>query len=565
MLQQSVALIAEVLYQKGIKNIIISPGSRSAPVTLAVVRHPGIRTFVVLDERSAGYIGLGMAQSLNQPVGLVCTSGTAALNFHPAVSEAYYLQVPLIVLTADRPPEWIDQNDGQTIHQEAIFLNHIKRFYTYPLEFKFADARWHCERILSEAVNLSMDFPAGPVHINLPFREPLYPSSKDEPGIVSPKRIISKIKTHSSIPEVSLELLNKTWEKSTRVLIVGGQERLDTDLISTMKRFVTKYNIPVIGDVISNLSGLEENLISLHDLFLNTRDGNLLESLKPDLLITFGKSILSKNLKLFLRKFKPGRHWHLQPAGYVSDTFQSLTHQIPVDPKLFFDTAFKIFRPTNERQAYLNKWNALENFTRKYLHSFFPAKQFSELEAVGIILQRLPENINLHLANSMPVRLVNYFGKLKIRVEVFANRGTSGIDGCVSSAVGAALQSSIQNILITGDMSFFYDRNAFWHRHIPDNLRILVLNNHGGGIFRMIDGPSSLPEFETYFETNQPLIAENLAKEYNFEYRFCDEREGLDNYLKTFFNPGKSVKILEIQTDNKTNKTIFDQFKSQFY
>jgi 2-succinyl-5-enolpyruvyl-6-hydroxy-3-cyclohexene-1-carboxylate synthase len=565
MFHQSVSVIAEILYKKGVKNVIISPGSRSAPLTLAMVRHPDIRTFVILDERSAGYIALGMAQELNQPVGLICTSGTAAINFHPAVAEAFYLQIPLIVLTADRPPEWIDQNDGQTIHQESIYQNHIKRFYSYPQEFNIPDVQWHCKRILSEAVILSMDFPSGPVHINLPFREPLYPSTDKKPDPSVSVRLIDSIRSHPTPSETSWEQLKNEWEKSSRVLIVSGQQSLDAGLIFSLNQFISKNQIPVISDVIANLSRLGKNLISFHDLILLKSNINNSEFLKPDLLITFGKSVISKNLKIFLRKFKPARHWHLQPAGYVPDTFQSLTAHIPIDPELFFNKAFDIFDPAPNRKEFLSEWRVRDNNTAKIVESFFPAPKLSELEVVYIILQHLPDDINLHLANSMPVRLVNYFGKLKLRAKVFSNRGTSGIDGSVSAAVGTALQSKKQNLLITGDMSFFYDRNAFWHTHIPDNLSIIILNNHGGGIFRMIDGPSGLPELETYFETYQPLTAENLANEYDFDYYSCDKRTDLHQYLESFFIPGKKVKILEIQTDSKSNKTIFDQFKSQFY
>jgi 2-succinyl-5-enolpyruvyl-6-hydroxy-3-cyclohexene-1-carboxylate synthase len=565
MFHKSVSAIAEILYNKGVKNIIISPGSRSAPLTLAIVRHPDIRTFVILDERSAGYIALGMAQELNQPVGMVCTSGTAAINFHPAVAEAFYLQIPLIVLTADRPPEWIDQNDGQTIHQESIYLNHIKRFYSYPIESEIRDVQWHCKRILSEAVNLSMDFPAGPVHINLPFREPLYPSAGKNQDLPVSTRLINNIRSSPTLSETSWEQLKNEWVKSSRVLIVGGQQSLDAGLIFSLDQFISKHQIPVISDVIANLSRLGKNLISYHDLILLNRDLQTLESLKADLLITFGKSVISKNLKIFLRKFKSFRHWHLQPAGYVPDTFQSLTAQISIDPELFFKKAFDIFDPIEIRREFLSEWKGRESKTVKILESFFPAPEFSELEAGYIILQHLPDNINLHLANSMPVRIVNYFGRLKTRAKVFSNRGTSGIDGSVSAALGTTLQSTKQNLLITGDMSFFYDRNAFWHKHIPVNLSIIILNNHGGGIFRMIDGPSGLPELETYFETHQPLTAENLANEYDFEYNSCNNRTELYQRLESFFIPGKKVKILEIQTDSKSNKTIFDQFKSQFY
>ena len=565
MLHRSVTALAEIFFEKGVKNVIISPGSRSAPVTLAFARHAGIQKFVILDERSAGYIGLGMAQVLNRPVGLICTSGTAAINLYPAITEAFYLQIPLIVLTADRPPEWIDQSDGQTIHQEALFRNHIKASFNFPLGADHPDINWHCNRIISEAVNLAMEFPAGPVHINLPFREPLYPVENEKIVPEGSPRKIDQFETSFSIPGAAWKDLGNAWNASSKVLIIGGQQRLNSRLITALNNFSLKFHIPVIGDVISNLHGIQHNLITLQDLFLWTRDTEIQESCQPDLLITFGKSVISKNLKLFLRRFKPEQHWHLQPAGQVPDPFQTLTHQIRIDPLIFFENAFEKFESRKGQNDYLEFWLNQEKLAEHKVQTFFPAKTFSELETVFIILQSLPDHVFLHLANSMPVRWVNYLNRKKTNIEVFANRGTSGIDGCVSAAVGAAIQSRHLNVLITGDMSFFYDRNAFWHLHIPENLRILILNNHGGGIFRMIDGPSRLPELETYFEAHQPLTAESTAKEYGFEYLDCQNGKTLREHLKTFFDPGNKVKILEIQTNGKTNKSIFDQFKSQFY
>ncbi len=564
MVFKSINKIAEILYRKGVKNIIISPGSRSAPITLAFARHQELKKFVIPDERSAGYIGVGMAQKLNAPVVVVCTSGTAVTNLFPAICEAYYRQVPIIVLTADRPPEWIDQADGQTIRQDNIFQNHAKGFYSFPLEDTHPDVDWHCERLISEAINLSIELPPGPVHINIPLREPLYPSSGDTFRFPDINRIINKMQINQSIPIESWESLLKEWPKSGKILIVGGQQRYDADLIKILNKFIAKYNVPVVGDVISNLHNLTKNIISFQDLFLLSKNEKILKSLQPDLLITFGKSVISKNLKLFLRKYNPLYHWHIQPAGNIPDTFQSITTHIPTQPNTFFREASNEKLPLPDQDDYLRSWINIDYDSSVKVDSFFPADQFSELEATRLIFEHLPDTINLHLANSLPVRLVNFFGKMKSTIEVFSNRGTSGIDGCNSTVLGTALESDILNLLITGDMAFIYDRNAFWHNYVPGNLRIVVLNNHGGGIFRMIDGPSSLPELETYFETVQNLSAEYTAKDHGFEYNVCSNRNTLINRLKTFFDSGEHPKILEIHTNGKTNKTIVDQFKSQF-
>jgi len=564
MQHRSVHALAGILFQKGIRNIVISPGSRSAPLTLAFARHSGFQKFVIPDERSAAYIALGMAQVLEYPVGLVCTSGTAAVNYSPAITEAYYLQIPLVVLTADRPPEWIDQNDGQTIHQESMYQNHIKAFYTLPMDSEHPDIQWHSERLVSEAVNRSLEYPAGPVHINLPFREPLYPDPEQIMLLKEKPRTIHALHATSGLSGMNWSTLEKTVGQSGKIMILGGQQRLNPSLINILNRLSSDLQIPVLGDVISNLHGLGQNLVKFQDLILWSDDPILLELYQPDLLITFGKSVISKNLKSFLRKLKPAEHWHLQPAGQVPDPFQSLTHQIRMDAVTFFEDARKIFKPRKDQGDYLHAWLAREKQIWSKIHSFFPGETFSELEAVYTIMEHLPDDVNLHVANSMPIRLVNYLNRIKKKVEVFSNRGTSGIDGCISTALGSAIQSSKMNVVITGDMAFFYDRNAFWHSNIPDNLRIIILNNHGGGIFRMIDGPSRQPELETYFETHQSLTAENTAKDYDFDYHCCNNKNDLSNHLVTFFDPSDRIKILEIETIGKYNKIIFDQFKSQF-
>ena len=366
-----------------------------------------------------------------------------------------------------------------------------------------------------------------------------------------------------SIDDNSWDQLQEIWDNCEKKLIVGGQHKRDEELVHSLQKFVRKMNVPVIGDCISNLHALEENVITHHDLILYKLNENA-ESLAPDLLITFGNSILSKKLKLFLRKLMPKEHWHIQEAGYCPDTFQSLTSRIRLRAVDFFNKAPEHFKGEASKNNYLKTWNDYELNVSSKIRNFFPEKSFSELEAVTLILKNLPENINLHLANSMPVRLVNLIGSISPSVEIFSNRGTSGIDGCTSTAVGISLHSDRLNVLLSGDMAFFYDRNGLWHDHIPGNLRIIILNNHGGGIFRLIDGPSDLPELDEYFETNQHLVAKNTADDFGMDYFFLDNPEDLQDNIHNLFMEDGKAKILEIETNSQINKTIFDKFISQF-
>jgi 2-succinyl-5-enolpyruvyl-6-hydroxy-3-cyclohexene-1-carboxylate synthase len=280
-------------------------------------------------------------------------------------------------------------------------------------------------------------------------------------------------------------------------------------------------------------------------------------------LITFGKSVISKNLKLFIRKYKPSKHWHIQLSGYTADTFKSLTSIFPVSPEYFFNSLNEKLDQSSKKSAYYSLWKKEEEKAKEKLNVFFQQeKRFNEFSSLKKILNSLPDNSILHLSNSMPVRYANYLGISKSKnIEVYCNRGTSGIDGVISTAFGAAISTDKIVTVITGDMAFFYDRNALWNNYTPDNLRIIILNNHGGGIFRIIDGPNKQAELDEYFETKQTLIAENTAKDYNLNYFLCKSEKDLEKNLGSFFIPSEKSGILEIETDSKTNAEIFHTFK----
>jgi 2-succinyl-5-enolpyruvyl-6-hydroxy-3-cyclohexene-1-carboxylate synthase len=553
--------IAEICYQQGVEDVIISPGSRNAPLTIAFVRHPYLKTYPVSDERSAGFIGLGMAQKTKKPVVLISTSGSAGLNFYPAIAEAYFRQLPLIVLTADRPPEWIDQQDGQTVRQHNVFGAHVKASFQTPADFSGGDGQWHHGRIISDALIMALDGHRGPVHINIPFREPFYPEKNQEFKVSEPKPIIKYSSRHTLSDLNWVELINE-WKQCTNKLIIGGQGDLEAELIDILNLFHNEKRVPVIGDIISNLH-YTNGLVSLHELFLGALSAAQKDELKPDLLITFGQSVLSKNLKLLLRKFKPRAHWHIQADGDTADTFQSLTRIIPADPLTFLTSIKDI--ATKAPATYQQKWQQHQKTAKSLVSDFHLNRPFNEFSAVHTILENLPMGCDIHLANSMPVRWANLYGldQTHPQIEIFANRGTSGIDGCTSTALGSAIKSAKTTLLLTGDMAFFYDRNAFWNNLVPDNFRVIVLNNHGGGIFDIIDGPPEQPEHGQYFLTHQPLRAKALAEEYGLKYYHCQSLEGLSKGLSKFWIRDGSAKILEIESSIKINTQTFKEFKKQ--
>ena len=495
-----------------------------------------------------------MAQQLNRPVVLICTSGSAALNYGPAVAEAYYQQVPLLVLTADRPAEWIEQWDGQTIRQENIYGPYIKASFAFPDEVAHTDKLWHAKRLVKEALITTVAYPMGPVHINIPLREPFYPTSEEQyPFETTNQESIFEVPpTVSILKEESAIQIKSQLGNYKKILILAGQQRPDSNIKKLLKNITNNHQAVVVTDIISNMS--HPGTITHHDFFLADKPGALV----PDLIISFGKSIISKALKLFLRESKAS-HWHVQLQGKVPDPFRHLNQIIRLNPATFLDFFEEESKPVN--QDFEKSWLKKNNFIRKNLPVVLKKAPFGELKALDKILKVLPPYAKIHIANSMTIRNVNFLGLEENDFEIICNRGTSGIDGSNSTAVGCTFTTKEPVILLTGDMAFFYDRNAFWHQYNMANLRIILFNNHGGGIFRMIEGPSALPEMEEYFETHQKLNGSNLAKDFGFNYQLVQNMEELQSELKLFFYESVSPKILEIKSSSQINTQTLKMVK----
>ncbi|MCB0256372.1 MAG: 2-succinyl-5-enolpyruvyl-6-hydroxy-3-cyclohexene-1-carboxylic-acid synthase [Anaerolineae bacterium] len=570
--QSHLALLAQLCAESGLSNVIISPGSRSAPLTATFASHSAFQCRVVYDERSAGYIALGIAQQTNLPTILICTSGTAALNYTPAVAEAYYQQVPLLLLTADRPPEWIDQQDNQAIHQERLYEPHLQASYTFPSDISHPDARWHVRRLLSEAIARCTRPVAGPVHINVPLREPLYPPPEGKEGNegkqdsegAAPGNAAVWLSVHPQLTDAGWTTLTAHWQKARRKLVVAGMHRPNSRLRTALHTLSQRADTAVIADITANLFPDATPLVHA-DAILSANAPAVLASLQPDLIVSYGGPVTSKSFKQFLRNVSPQAHWRLQPAGPVPDTYQNLTHVLPVEPESFFMELTSRLETDRSASSYVEDWRRLEQEASTTIDRFLDAAPFGEFKASWQVLRVLPAGSVLQLGNSMPIRYANLIGlsPQTVLAGVYSNRGTSGIDGTVSTAVGAALASGRLTTLITGDLAFFYDRNGLWHDHLPSNLRIVLLNNHGGGIFDIIDGPGRLPRAlqETYFLTPQRLTAERTAADHGLNYWYANDEDGLLAALPRFFQPSDRPGILEIETKMAVNSQVFSEFK----
>ena len=527
MLHPAIYNTSELCFTAGVRHVIMSPGSRNAPLIISFARNDKIKKWIIPDERSAGFIALGIAQKTKTPVVLCCTSGTAILNYAPAVAEAFYREIPLIVLSADRPPEMIDQRDGQTIRQFEVLKNHVKFSTKLPVIDTEQDSNNYTADLI-HALTLTPSLPLGPIHVNIPFKEPFYPSSEQRLSFSQVNLPVNLVKKEG------LELPTTSYR---RILILVGQQPGNARLAKELKRLVEK--LPVIYSPLNNL----DIGIRYIDAFIQDQP-----ELRPELLITAGLSVLSKKFKDYLRKHKPQEHWHFDPAGVEVDTFET-------QPKIFkasLEDFLKKYAFSKWDEEFISNWKGFASKAENIINTF-SYDTFSEMSSFRTILSHLPAKIDLHLSNSMPVRFAEIFG-IKNENETWSNRGTSGIDGVTSTAMGTAMVSGKLNVLLTGDLAFLYDRNAFFHNHIYSNLRIVVFNNSGGGIFRLIEGSSNLPELEEYFETQHNRTAQYICNENSIAYSASRSYRELSEALVDFFGESDTPKLLEVFTDPAINK-----------
>ena len=556
----SIRNLVEICAEKGIQHVIISPGSRNAPLTISFNEHGSFECFSIPDERVAGFFALGIAQQTRKPVIITCTSGTAALNFAPAIAEAFYQKIPLLVLTADRPVEWIRQGEGQSIQQRGVFSNYVKRSYELPQEAADKDDLWSNDRIICEAIDQTIAGSFGPVHLNIPFREPLYKVA-DYQGFAMPK-IIETTQVEYDLPEDTLRVLADEWKRFPKKMILCGLLPIGTSKLNKfLKKFDADPTTVILTETTSNLFG--KNFISNFDSILTALKEEEITAFQPDLLLTIGGSFISKKIKHFLRNHPPKKHWHIEKTDYFMDTFQALTRSIQQTPIRLFQQflAFLEREKKDTSSNYKVQWLQRKKHLNKLHKAYLKKVQWSDLQAFNIIFPRLPKGTNLHLGNSTPIRYAQLF-KPRSDLICNANRGVAGIDGTTSTAAGAAYVTQKPTTIITGDIAFFYDSNAFWHHHLAPNLRVILINNEGGNIFRFIKGPASTAQLETYFETHHQRSAKYIAKTFNLAYFYATDESQLKVALKNFYKKQKNNRpaILEIKTPRAESTTIWKAY-----
>ena len=493
----SILQLTSLLHQHGIQDVVLCPGSRNAPICHTLSQTGLFRCHPITDERSAGFFAIGTALATQRPVAVCVTSGSALVNLHPAVCEAFYQQVPLVVISADRPAAWIGQMDGQTLPQPGVFGSMAKMSVTLP-ECHDKTEEWYCNRLINEALLACTHHVAGPVHLNVPLSEPLYEFTADH---LPTARLIQR----GSL--LDTQLLDSHLQGCRHACILIGQmppHQLESSLLEQ----VSLQGYCLIGETLSNASPLDANPSEI--------DWDRMPHL--DLVITLGGHVIHKAMKQWLRANPPKEHWHVSPEGNIADLFCCQTLCVESTPKAF-----------------------LQKMTRHGMeHLTLPRLTAAPIPSVvSRLLDLLPDNAVLHLANSSTVRYAQHH-KIPPTITVCCNRGINGIEGSMSSAVGyASATPERPNFLVIGDLSFFYDQNALWNTQLPHNLHILLLNNGGGGIFNTLPIPSD-DESQRIIRASHTTTACSVARQYGLDYLYGEE------HLETFVHFTSSI-ILEVR------------------
>ncbi|NOY37089.1 MAG: 2-succinyl-5-enolpyruvyl-6-hydroxy-3-cyclohexene-1-carboxylic-acid synthase [Chlorobi bacterium] len=547
--------VVRILESHGIRHIVISPGSRNAPLILAFTSRPGLEVFTIPDERSAAHFALGLAQQTGKPAVLVCTSGTAPLNYSPAVAEAFYQKIPMLVFTADRPADHIDQGDGQTIRQNGIYNNFIKKSFLFPQEILPGTEEANAGYLINEAVLHTLVPEPGPVHINFPFTEPLYGF---EPDFSTPVQTLPVPDPGISLPDDLVKGILRTWENTRKKMIITGQMLPGHGIAGLLTRISEDQSVVVMTETTSNLP-VHDQFITGIDKVVETILPEEEQDFAPELVITLGGHIVSRKIKSFISRVKPSEHWHITPAGTGMDMFGRLTRTLTAPANVILEILEKSRR--ENISAFREQWKIRATRSDQRMTAYMANIPFSDLKVFEIVLGSIPGQSLLHLGNSTPVRYHQLFRQKQPKLRVFGNRGVSGIDGTVSTAAGAAWTADAPVYLITGDMGFFYDANGLWHDYLLENLKIIVINNGGGGIFRFIDGPAESGKLP-FFEAPHNLSARPVAEMHGLNYLQAKDDQTLRERLSALHrNPGPS--LLEIFTPRETNGFVLKAYFSE--
>jgi 2-succinyl-5-enolpyruvyl-6-hydroxy-3-cyclohexene-1-carboxylate synthase len=551
----SCQILVDLLVANNITNVVLSPGSRNAPLVIAMSRCEALNKYIVIDERSAAFVALGMAIESGAPTVLVCTSGTAVLNYSPAIAEAYYRRVPLIVVSADRPAEWIDQDDSQTLRQFEALANYVKRSYNIPDNIYNETSIWYVNRIINDAIINATSGRFAPVHINMQFDEPLN-------GIVDnmvTRRVVTNVECYSQLSKTDAQQLATKISQSDKVLIIAGFNNPDKKLNSALSKLAQFDNVVIMTESIANLK--DKRFISTIDRVLCAMSPEEKKEAQPDIVITLGGALVSRHIKQYLRDISPVEHWHIGVTENTIDCFKCLSKRININADGFFSQISKLVQP-NARSSYAKLWSDINMRASSRHDNYVKSVEWSDIKAFDIIFSNIPKKWNIHLSNGTSIRYAQLFDTTIFRRSE-CNRGVSGIDGSTSTAIGASVACPVTTLLITGDMSAQYDIGALALKQVSPRFKMIVINNGGGGIFRFIKSTSQLPELDEYFACQTNLALAQLAEGFGFDYYNASNENELKRNLKLFVNKNDKPAILCINTPANESATILKNYFTQ--
>ena len=554
--KDNVNILTALLVAHGVEKAVVCPGSRNAPIVHNLNECKQIDCFPVTDERSAGFYALGLSLATGRPVVVCVTSGSALLNVAPAVAEAFYRHVPLIVVSADRPAAWIGQLDGQTMPQPNALASFVRKAVSLP-EPHDPTERWHCNRLVNEALYLSTCRSGAPVHINVPITEPLFNFNTAE---LPQERVIKRVPTmaQTELPSVLLDAI----QQSNRPMVVIGQMPYNAISDNTIEKLAR--SMTVIREPLSNGCGVahfDETICRIKEA----------EEYRPDFVLYIGDTIVSKRTRQFLRQAQAETCLLTADAGVLSDPLMSLTQVVEycddrhlnailmsladaTNPSANGKTASTLSEAARNRAEFRQLWNDALAEAGRQIADFEP--KYSQMAAVKYFEEQLEDMdypLHIHYANSTAVRLANIYANHY----VWCNRGVNGIEGSLSTAAGFSLVTNDRVFCIIGDLSFFYDQNALWNTNLKGNLRILLLNNSEGGIFRQLKGLSDSPAAHNYIAAAHTSNAQGICTQNDIGYiKATNTAEMQMGIVALLTREASRPMLLEVVTDAETDTQV---------
>ncbi|MCL6572686.1 MAG: 2-succinyl-5-enolpyruvyl-6-hydroxy-3-cyclohexene-1-carboxylic-acid synthase [Bacillus sp. (in: Bacteria)] len=554
------AFVSELL-STGVTDVVVSPGSRSTPMALVMAEHPVLNIHIHVDERSAAFFALGIAKATNRPVAILCTSGTAAANYFPAIVEARYARVPLIVLTADRPHELREVGAPQAIDQIHLYGSHVKWFVDMSLPEKSNEMIRYARTVCARAVAIATGAPAGPVHLNFPFREPLIPKLDDK-IFQQNERPRGYVKVHNGNLTIDHHQLVEIAEKLTGIekgIIVCGN-MADDHFAGAVTALAKSLNFPILADPLSQLicgSHCFENMIESYDTFLRNEDAKA--CLKPDVVLRFGAMPISKALTIFLKENIDADQFVIDGGGGWRDPVALSSEMIFCNETIFCEQLLP-YTDSRSSTGYLEEWKKINSLTKENMSPVRDITQLSEGRLFYQLADMVPKGATLFVGNSMPIRdLDSFFLNNDKSIKVMANRGANGIDGTVSTALGAALYSK-SLYLILGDLTFFHDLNGLIAAKLyAIDIHIILINNNGGGIFSFLPQAQHPKNFERLFGTPLDLEFELAVKMFKGKFTKINDWEHLESEMK-MTTETNGLNVYEIETNRDRNRDEHREF-----